>query len=373
MILAPLGFAAVILLSGCQDESKGAKGQITRKTPVIDSNKPSNATAVQQASVEGPRITFEKTSYDFGDIVPEKKYKHQFTFKNTGTTSLKIVNVQPCCGTVVTGVEAGQVYAPGKSGALEFEFTSGQQPGSIARTIYITTNDPVLKTVGLEYKAEITRQVAYEPTTLRLFLRRENGGAGDLTITSSTGQPFSVTGFRSTADCITAKFDPSVKDTRFVLKLSADMEKLKQHKLGRVEVLLTHPGCKTLSLDYDVLPEFTFNPSQLIAFNLKPGVPAQKELWIQANYDDDFELESVTSKNGMLKVVDKEKVKLAPGLTVGQAPGAADQKEARYQYKLKLEIVPPNERAPLSDMLQVTIKGGGMWPIEYRGFYEPGN
>ena len=158
---------------------------------------------------------------------------------------------------------------------------------------------------------------------MRLFLRRENGGAGDLTVTSTTGQPFSITSFRSTGDCVTAKIDPAVKETKFVLKLSVDMEKLKLHPRGRVEVVLTHPGCKTLIVDYDVLPEFTFNPPQLIAFNIEPGVAAQKEIWVLPNYDDDFEIESVTSKNGLLKLVSKEKVKQAPGLTVGQPPSAA--------------------------------------------------
>lgn len=383
LILVPLCLMLAASLSGCQEGTKGTKAPMTQQATVIDSNMPSTAPAVQytfpvvmQTSVAGPHMTFEETVHDFGDIVPDTDHKTQFKFVNTGNAPLKIVNVRPCCGTVVKGVEDGQVYAPGRGGAVDVEFPAGSQPGSVLRYIYITTNDPSQEIATLTFKAEIVRQVSYEPSSLRLFLRLENGGAGDLTLTSLTGQPFSITSFRSTGDTVVAKFDPAVKDTKFVLKLTANMEKLKQHPRGRVEVMLTHPGCKSVYIDYDVLPEFTVSPPQIMAFNLKPGEPIQKEIWILGNYDNNFEIESVTSKNGTIKLVDQEKVKAAQGPVVGllNADEADRSKGDHYQYRLKLEIMPPQERTPMmSDTLLVAIKGGDTLAIDYRGYFLGGN
>jgi hypothetical protein len=357
LILTPLCsiVAACLFLSGCQEEAKIAKSPAT---PVIDSN------------TTAPRITFDETIHDFGDVVPETKHATRFTFKNTGTAPLKIINVRPCCGAVTKGVEEGQVYAPGRGGAVELEYPAGTLPGSVLRYIYITTNDPAQEITTLTFKAEIVAQISCEPVNLRLFLRRENGGAGDLTVTSLTKQPFSITAFRSTADAITTKFDPAAKDTKFVLKLAADLEKLKQHPRGRLEIVMTHPGCKSTFVDYDVLPEFTVSPPQIMAFNLKPGEAIQKEIWVLGNYDNDFEIESVTSKNGTIKLVNKEKVKASAGPVVGLPIGEANRPRGdQYQYRLRLEIMPPQDRANMRDTLLIAIKGGDTLTAEYAGFF----
>ncbi len=378
VILTPLCLATLALLSGCQDEAKGTQAQITQKTPVLDSRSPaSGATAsqnmvpvAQQAPAAGPRITFEKTTHDFGDVVPGNRYAVEFKFRNTGTAPLKILSVQPCCGTVIKGVEDGQVFAPGRGGTLEWEYVAADTPGTVTRNTYVKTNDPAQDMVHLSFKADVAQQISCDPPILRLFLRRENGGAGDLTVTSCTGEPFSITSFKSTGECVTTKIDPNAKDTKFVLKLTADVEKLKKHERGRIEILMTHPGKKALVVDYDVLPEFTISPPQIFAFNLKPGEPVQKEIWVLPNYDNDFEIESVTSESGKIRLVSQEKVKQAPTLVVGMAPGVGDAaNESRYQYRLKVELVPPQDRAPISDRIRIAVKGGETLSVEFRGYY----
>jgi hypothetical protein len=373
-----VGLAVVGFLTGCQNDSKATKDPTASKPAVAERESPLTPVAVQKPSAEGPRLTFEETSYDFGSVAPGKTYTRSFKFKNTGTAPLKIISIQPCCGTVVKGIDAGQVYAPGRGGSVEWEYTAAMQPGAVNRTFYVTTNDPTQPTMNLTFKADIARQIECEPAALRLFLRRENGGARDLTIKSCTGDPFSVKSFASTGNSVTATFDPNVKDTKIVLKLSADMEKLKQHPRGRALIGITHPGAASFEIDYDVLPEFTVSPPQLMAFNLKPGEPAPKEVWILGNYDNDFEIESITSLNGILKVMSKEKVKMAPGLSSSELSSADDakpsKKEDQYQYRLKLEVVPPADRSTtLSDTLLVTIKGGDTLKIEYKGFFAADN
>jgi hypothetical protein len=352
--------SVAIILTGCQSS--------VQRTTVIDANAPAGQTADPNS---GPRMTFEETTHDFGEIVPETHQKGEFKFTNTGKAPLKILNVKPCCGTTIKGVEDGQVYAPGKSGVLEVDYPSTAQPGPVKKYIYLTTNDPAQPIVTLTFKAEIVQQISVEPGNLRLFLRRENGGAGNLTVKSLTGEPFSIVGLASTGNCLKADFDPAVKGTEFVLKLTANMDQLKQHPRGRLEIKLTHSGKKSEYVDYDVLPEFTISPPQVMAFNLKPGQAIQKEIWILGNYDNDFEIESVTSKNGLVKLVNKEKVKVAPVPVVGlNGNEPAEQSTGdHYQYKLKVEITPPQERVTFRDTFSVAIKGGDTLPIELAGFF----
>ena len=312
---------------------------------------PAEPVAVE-ATVLTPKIKIDKTSHDFGDVGPETKHSTQFTFENVGRSPLKITRVQACCGSITRGVRNGQEYAPGETGTLELDWHAGIQPGVMRRTLYLHTNDSGQSTVALKIQANVVRRVEHAPQRLRLFLRQENGGCEEITLKSLDGRPFSIRGFRSTASAITAEFDPEVKATEFVLKPKANMARLERNLKGQVSIDLTHPECRNVRLLYDVVPEFTVNPPQLMMFNLKADQPVQREIWILSNYRDEFEIESVESQKGTIEVVDLKKV--------------------NNRYQLRVEITPPapeGERSVLSEMLEVKIRDGQMLQVPFRGFY----
>jgi len=324
---------------------------------------------VAQAAEGGPRITFDKVVYDFGEIGPETRHTGKFEFKNTGDAPLKIVRVRSCCGVATRGVKSGQIYAPGESGALELDYTATSHPGSMSRKLHIQSNDPKQSVVTLTIKAKIARRVEYEPKQLRLFLNKENAGCREITLTSVDGRPFSVTGFRSTANSITAEFDPTVEATKFVLQPQGDLEKLQRHLKGQISIDLTHPECKNVRLLYDVLPEFRINPPQILLFNLKEGQPVRRDVWVLSNYEDDFEIESVSSQKGTMKLLEKQKITV-PKKTSGSGDSPVPGAGTRYQ--LQIEITPPpadGERPVLSDVLEVKLKDGETLSIQLRGFY----
>ncbi len=354
------GALVLVLPSGCQPSASGGRTPATQAS--ADTTAPAGAStlATSQAAKPGevevtmlvPKISFEKAVYDFGDVGPETTQTAKFAFTNTGKGTLRISQVKTCCGVKARGVKNGQEYAPRASGVLELDCIFGSYPGTMRRTIHLYTNDPDQKVVALALKAKIVRRVDYKPERLRLFLRQENGGCDEITLTSLDGRPFSITGFRSTANALAAEVDPAVQATEFVLKPTANMDTLKRNHRGQISIQLTHPECKNVRILYDVVPEFTINPSQVTLFNLKAEQSVQREIWIISNYQDEFEIESTDSQKGMVKV--------------------ADQKKVGNRYQLKVETTPPaqeGERAVFSDVLEVKIKDGEMLSIPFRGFY----
>jgi hypothetical protein len=301
-----------------------------------------------------PKITIEKDVCDLGEVGVDSKLTGQFQFTNTGNAPLRITGVQGCCGVTLKGVKAGQEYAPDKSGTLEFDYQAASIPNpKMARIVYMQTNDPDHKIVSLTIKAAIVRRVDYKPEILKLVLKQANAGCPDIALKSLDGRPFSITDFKATAGSITAEFDPRAKATEFVLKPKADLAKLEHNLRGRVSISVTHPECSAVDLPYDVLPEFTVSPPNIMMFGLKPEKSVERDIWILNNYQEDFEIESVASQKGLIKLAGKNKV------------------DNRYQ--LRIEVMPPRREGGstlVSDMLQVKIKNGQTLPIPFRGFYQ---
>jgi hypothetical protein len=343
------------VLAGCQSNPPAAK-------PVAD--KPAEAVVPAEAvepvelkvTVLVPKMTVEKPNLDLGEIGTDTKHTGRFEFTNAGNAPLKILQVYACCGVTAKGVENGQEYAPGQSGALEFEYITGSSPiPEITRELRMRTNDPEKSIVSLTIKAAIVRRVECSPQKLKLFLRKENAACGEVTLRSLDGKPFSITSFRSTANVISAVFDPNASATEFVLKPRADMEKLPRNIRGVISVNLTHPECSNIRMPFDVLPEFTINPAHLMVWDLRAGQTIQRDIQIFGNYQSDFEVESVSSQNGTVTLLEKKKTD--------------------DHYELRIEIKAPerkDDNAMATDVVEVKIKDGETVSIPFRGIYVEG-
>gem|GEM_PF-5413961 len=70
------------------------------------------------------------------------------------------------------------------------------------------------------------------------------------------GRKFSILGFESTDGAITADFDPNSSAAEFTLAPKVDVEKLKPGSSGVIEIRLSHPQHRSVSIPYTVLAEF---------------------------------------------------------------------------------------------------------------------
>jgi hypothetical protein len=329
---------ALVLLvqSGCQEQARA---------PEV----PDEPEAALVAAEPAPKITFDNVVHDFGDVAARKKYVGEFKFTNTGDGPLKITEVKKCCG-VVTKL-AKTEYAPGEGGVLKAEYLSGTSSSVMRRKLYVSSNDKENPKVELTIKAKVVPKVTYEPQRMHLVLRDENAGCPKITLASLDNQPFSITAFTSTGGTITADVDPSVEATKFVLQPKVNREKLKVRSAGYININLTHPACATVYIYFSTLLEFEFKPRSIIVFNPEPQKPLIKKVSLVSNYNEDFEVESTSSQNGLVKVLSQEKT----------ADG--------YQFEVEITAPPADDTGGFSDMLYVNLEGGEKLAIKCYGRY----
>ncbi|MFC4873763.1 DUF1573 domain-containing protein [Negadavirga shengliensis] len=100
----------------------------------------------QEKNTDGPVISFEASSKDFGDITQGDKVEHVFKFENTGKSPLIISNVAATCGCTVPSWPKDPI-APGEKGEIKVTFNSTGKMGkqnSVVR-IYSNATEPIEK------------------------------------------------------------------------------------------------------------------------------------------------------------------------------------------------------------------------------------
>ncbi|MFB0552681.1 MAG: DUF1573 domain-containing protein [Phycisphaerae bacterium] len=349
IILALVVGSVLLFQYGCQEQAAQIEKPTTAPEPavVVSPEKAEAAPAILDKAA--PRIMFENIVYDFGKIgLGAEKKIAEFKFTNTGEGLLKIEEVEKCCG-VVTKLDKTE-YAPGESGVLKAEYQASRA-GLDRKILYVKSNDKTKAKIALTLKAEIVSKITCAPKRLKLFLGEDNAGCPKIVLSSLDNQPFAITGFQSTANCITADVDSSVEATKFILEPKVDMEKLKTNLKGHINVGLTHLEEKTVEILFDVLPKYTINPPLIISFNAEAQKPIVRKVWVLNNYGGNFEIESATSKHNTVKVLSSEKI--------------------RNGYQLELEITPPpaEDNTRFSDTFVVKIKDGDELEIVCRGLY----
>ena len=297
-----------------------------------------------------PTIKFDNLVVDLGKVGPGSKTTGEAKFINTGNNILTIKDVIQCCG--VTTLLEKKEYSPGENGVLTVTYNATTQTGPFAGHVIVCTNCPVDPNITLTIKADVAPKITFIPDKLRLFPGEENAACPKLTIKSLDNKPFAIIGIRSTADCITADYNPSMEATEFVLDLKVDTEKLQKNRRGNIDFIFTHPEGKTGRVAYNVLPKYSLDPQMLLCYDAKENTPITKTLKVLTNYNKDFEIESTTSDDNLIHVTGSKKIENG--------------------YLLDLEITPPAKEGKIgfSDILHINLKGGEKLTVSCRAYYE---
>ncbi len=144
-----LGFVSDVLKIYTDEEQNNEKS--LRVVASIEEYFPP-MTAEQLA--KAPRMKFESTEHDFGNIKKGSIVETTFSFTNTGKSILNIRKLKPNCGCTVSQMEKYD-YAPGESGTIKVKFNSTGRRGSQQKSVVIFSNDPHAPTQRLIIKARV--------------------------------------------------------------------------------------------------------------------------------------------------------------------------------------------------------------------------
>jgi hypothetical protein len=328
-----------------------SKKNINSTKKKVQKDAPATSLAKSSDKKSGPTIKFESTTQDIGEVGPGSKTKGKYKFTNTGDSVLKIKKISKTCGCTAHKLKKKE-YAPGESGTLEITYHASSKPSKINKKIYVNSNDKSHPKVTLNVKGKVVLKIDYEPKNLRLTAHKENAACPAITLKSKDKKPFSIKRFQATGQSISAKFDASVKKEEYVIQPEVKAEKMGKLKNGHITISVDHPECKLISIPFKIIPEFKTQPAGLTLLEVKPGKPITRELWVLSNYNEDFEIESVTSKNGHAKITNQEK--------------------DGNRYKIDLEITPPQpsgKKRMFEDKILVKIKDGDKIEVSCFGVY----
>jgi hypothetical protein len=195
-----------------------------------------------------------------------------------------------------------------------------------------------------------------DPNRIELAVNKENGGMPALKVKSVDNVPFAITGFTITGQIATCDFDPKDKKTKHVLNLKVDINKIQEVSSGIIQIKIDHPDTKEVSAVFNVLPMYELRPPRIILQNTEPGVVTKREVWIVNNFGQEFEIESISSKNNYMKVVEQKKEGLNIGLEVEITPPAQEGSKRRY----------------ITDELNIKIKNGPTLTVRCSGWFKIG-
>ncbi|MBT4338370.1 MAG: DUF1573 domain-containing protein [Bacteroidetes bacterium] len=107
----------------------------------------------------GPKINFEETSFDFGEIEEGSYAKHIFEFKNIGDKPLLLKEVKPACGCTASEWTREPIL-PGEKGSVTAVFNSRGYGGrSFHKSISVTTNMGTNAQKVLFFKGNVIKKV----------------------------------------------------------------------------------------------------------------------------------------------------------------------------------------------------------------------
>ncbi len=120
--------------------------------------------AQETPSQDAPRLAWDHTDFDWGDIPQDQKVTHDFPIRNQGTRPLKISQIRTSCNCTTAEIQAqGEVQplpavlAPGEEGMVHVTFDPlvMDSRGDIQRAVRIETNDPLMSFLVFNLTAHV--------------------------------------------------------------------------------------------------------------------------------------------------------------------------------------------------------------------------
>ncbi len=161
------------------------------------------AQSAPEADAGNPKLVVPEKVKDFGTVAQGEQLKANFELRNEGTAPVEVKSVRPTCGCTVASYD--KKIAPGATGSIAASVDTTNFSGPIAKSLLVLTNDPETPNLTLVVKAEVQPHVEVLPRPLVRFNAVQGDEATDkVTLVSSMGEGFSITGVESSVPYISA-------------------------------------------------------------------------------------------------------------------------------------------------------------------------
>lgn len=144
-----------LALTGCNGQGNAPQGTTPPATaPAPD---PATTTSNDPGPTGPPTIRFDQNRIDFGTLGLDETREFQFTFTNSGFSTLVIDEVTTGCDCLTLELDGGTTeYAPGESGAVNLVFAP-THGGSQTAAIVVKSNSQPNPGYKLEVWARVTK------------------------------------------------------------------------------------------------------------------------------------------------------------------------------------------------------------------------
>lgn len=254
---------------------------------------------------ESPRIVFDMTQRDFGEILSSDEAKVVFRFRNEGTGPLTIRNVHAGCGCTTPRLNEEQKdYMPGETGTITVVFNPKGRSGQQTQQVTMVTNDPESPNPTLTIHAMVQRVVTFEPMTVQ-FGQVKKGESKTVEVRAIGRTPdFRVEDVNITPD--RTKFDVEVGETaeierdgrkvrattlRFTVKPNATSGFASHQAMVRTND--KREEFATLHIGAQILSDVQASPPAVSLGTLEPGQEFQGEVRVYSGSGRPFRIQRV--------------------------------------------------------------------------------
>ena len=122
--------------------------------------------AILLAQENGPKISVDSMSYDFGDIFEGQIVNHEYVVKNSGSGTLVISKVRASCGCTAAKPVKNELSA-GEETTINVKFNTARRSGNQKKYVYIFSNDPKNPEIRLSFTAHIVKKGSDEAKALK--------------------------------------------------------------------------------------------------------------------------------------------------------------------------------------------------------------
>lgn len=141
---------------------------------------PDDAPATAAPLIGTAAISFDRTQHDFGRILDDENVETTFSFKNTGDTTLEILDHRATCGCTVPEISKRSLL-PGEAATIKVVFHPAHKKGVQHQTVTLMTNAPDQQQVQLTINADV-RQTTWTDQAVSHFSRIDKGDTRTLAV-----------------------------------------------------------------------------------------------------------------------------------------------------------------------------------------------